>query len=64
MLSPFRVSALHQDFYLFKVLESLNVFVLKVGERLSTPEYCVKSLEYSLPLAGHFRFAFVSMVNH
>lgn len=35
MLSPFRVSALHQDFYLLKVLESLNIFVLKVGKRLS-----------------------------
>lgn len=35
MPSALTLPALHQELYLLKVLESLNVFVLKVGERLS-----------------------------
>lgn len=34
MPSALILPALHQELYLLKVLESLNVFVLKVGERL------------------------------
>lgn len=55
--------ALHQELYLLKVLESLNVFVLKVGERLSDSRTLCNVSGIRLT-DGRFRLAFVSVVNH